>query len=634
MGSMEPIVRLNPLCLLVLACATTASSVQALDIAIAQRIRNASGTEDKLIIADRDGSAVLSPFVGTQATVLLAPTGSCGAAILGMTEAGLEAQLDDGARACLGNAPAGSSPILFVPPLLVDGELQIHANTFLIPMNLTLAESPKNTDFENYRLGFRIIYLPPDIQMPQLLDPTAWCVTQGGENCLAQLTALRTSLSQSTSPGPDTECKSPELSFSVAQVQRQTLSGVDSLTLTFCRATYQPSEAPVSVQWIRFEPAGSVTTTLAVANLRRLSFLAGAQNAKGEAIAFTATAPSTPAQNTFYAELFFQNRRQVKVPQLKAADFSAVTIVPPSLQSTTVYGFKLNLTPDNIPDLKPILGKRKFSIHVAPVISALFNNEDDEDDPNHISIGGVIDIRRWFAEKSCHLVWTDGNGATGPDCGSAPPIRRVSFQVGPHLEMTKDATNKNFIADPKLSFFFRPLKTASGLAVSFVPSFGLEAGSVLASAVDATGRKEIGSIARFLGEGLLAIGFVPKSKSALADFMSRLDLACEFQLRQLVKDEAVKVSPGTTVFPPGQLIVGSNAAVLFPGSTKALPGAIETRSGTRRFLNLQATWDLKNGVILVASYRRGQLPPLYAAVEQFTFGVGFRINSKSKPSLK
>lgn len=609
--------------------------VAALDIGVMQRLRSSDGSSDVLVIGDRDGGSTIHPQLGARGIVLRAAGGGkCGEAELGLTGKGFEARLDASARQCVMEAVNDElSPVLQIPSVLVDEAPAPGSVALQIPTKPTLQEAPKLTDFENLRLGFRVVYLPPEIVREEFTDPTTWCVTQG-ESCVTELINLRARVKESSKP-EDKECKSAKLHFSVSQVKLEQ----GSLVLHFCRATYQPSASPISVQWMPDQVSGQgahggMQRSVQVAAVRVAGAMESLSRGDRPVTKFTANAPATPAQNTFYAEFMFQNRRDMALPTIDPASYSAVTNVTPVLRSRSVYGFKFNLTPDNIPDLVPLAINRKWSIHAAPVISMVLNSEEESSNPNRISIGATLDARRWFAEKSCHFEFQSPHIVPASNCGTPPAVRRLSLQAGPSIELTKDATSKNFIVDPHASLFFRPLRTRTGLTVNFVPSVGLETGTVLASPLDAKARAQVGPINRFLGQGLVGIGFQSQSKSAWANFMNRLDLSLEYSFRQLFQPETVSVNPGSTVYPPGQLSVGENLPVAFPGSTKGIASVLETRSGTRKYSNLQATFDLKNGVILVVSHRHGQLPPLYGSVDQFSLGIGFRINSKSKPSFK
>lgn len=523
------------------------------------------------------------------------------------------------------------------------------------------------------------------------LDPTAWCVSSGSvaDKCADQLVAYRKALECATSSEPKAcwpsvkdylektyaqtfgkeaaarverdwfprfqtgkfGCKELPLPMAVSHVSFDDDDG--TLTLTFCRANFramQSKDDDFRVTWLGESRVSTPPTAVPggvrprepkvsrakvsrtgrpanqVAAFRSLGQFEPRQRPDG--IRFSAANPKAPVANELYVEASIRSDRSAFPPDPSPADYQATTIIPPRLSTRQVYGFRLEGTLMQLGDVRPLKDARKWSVHVLPSISALFNSGELAEDPNSISLKIPAEIRRTLADKGCRFEYGEGIAEPGKSCATPKILQYLSFQLPAVLESTKTGTTKNFVFAPRLGFTLRPLD-AAGARLQFGAGAGFDTGKRLTEVQfpDEKGKTERpDGIARFAAASSLAI------RPAAPPF-GRFTLSFEYKFAQLFRNE-IHSSPGDFIVQKDNAICASQLNLVTTGGCIIAPTKGMVRNfakGTRQWVNTQLSFDVTDTLSVIVAFRKGRLEPLWIYTNQVAAGIAFHLDPKRKP---
>lgn len=525
----------------------------------------------------------------------------------------------------------------------------------------------------------------------RFLDPTAWCVAGGAEVglCRAHLTAYRTALKCARSdnptqclpeveshlrgayasavgqpaaarveadwiprltPGRSFGCKELPLPMAVSHVAYD--AGEDTLTLIFCRSNFRAMQsagddfrviwlgesqfpqgpaAPADVRSSRGEItfqslAGTGRTVNQVGSFRSLGQFEPQQRPEG--IRFSAANPKAPAANELYVEAAVRSDRSAFPPAPSASDYTTTTVIPPRLSTRQVYGFRLEGTLMQLGDVRPLKDGRKWSVHVLPSISALFNSGELAEDPNSISLKIPVEIRRTLADKGCRFGFAAQVATPSPGCSSPNILQFGSIILPVVLESTKTGTTKNFVFAPRAGMTLRPLDAAGG-RFRFGAGAGFDIGQRLTEVQfpgETAKSERPNGIARFAGASSLAV------KPAAPPF-GRFTLSFEYKFAQLFRNE-IHSSPGDFLVQKDNAICAAVLKVVTQDGCVIAPAKGMVRNfakGTRQWFNAQVSFDVNPTLAVIVAYRKGRLEPLWIYTNQVAAGIAFHLDPKAKP---
>ena len=526
----------------------------------------------------------------------------------------------------------------------------------------------------------------------RFLDPTAWCVASGADAgyCRAHLEAYRIALEcargnnpaacwpttvQTHLHGPYTQavgaatasrveadwaarvpngtlgCKDLPLPMAVGQVTYD--AGTETLTMIFCRSNFRAMQSAgdnFRVIWLgetqlpqppaAAPPTGKVRSSLVpfalaagsgkpvnqVGSFRSLGQFESSLRPEG--IRFSAANPKAPVANQLYVEAAVRSDRSAFPPDPSASDYKSTTILSPHLSTRQVYGFRLEGTLMQLGDVRPLKDARKWSVHVLPSISALFNSGDLAEDPNSISLKIPVEIRRTLADKGCQFAFTGGVATPNPGCSSPKVLQFFSLHLPAVLESTKTGTTKNSVFAPRGAITLRPLDAAGG-RFRFGAAGGFDIGRRLTE-VQFPG--ETKKMERPNGIARMALSSTLAVKPASPPF-ERFTLSFEYKFAQLFRNE-IHSSPADFLVQKDNAVCAAVLKVIVEDGCVIAPAKGMVRNfakGTRQWLNAQVSFDVTPTLAVIVAYRKGRLEPLWIYTNQVAAGIAFHLDAKAKP---
>lgn len=280
-------------------------------------------------------------------------------------------------------------------------------------------------------------------------------------------------------------------------------------------------------------------------------------------------------------------------------------------------------------DVRPLRDARKWSVHVLPSISALFNSGELAEDPNRISLKIPVDVRRTLADKGCRFDYSAGVAEPRNGCAVPKVFQFFSVQLPAVLESTKTGTTKNFVFAPRGGLTMRPLD-AAGARFQLDAGAGLDMGKRLTEVQFPGERSKTehpNGIARFAAGATLAV------KPASPPF-GRFTLSLEYKFAQLFRNE-IHSSPADFIVQKDNAICAAELNKITRDGCIIAPDKGMVRNfakGTRQWLNTQVSFDVSETLSVIVAYRKGRLEPLWVYTNQVAAGIAFHLDAKAKPT--